>query len=535
MKTNFGRSERELYKRAVIPVFGRFLKKSYSTSNFLFSLLSDLTVLLKAVEECRARALPVEVPSLQSLISEEDGELELHCVDWDQDASPASGSTTSKQPAPQPPGRPLVHTSVPPKRGRESAPPPYVPCPPSTPTPLPPDAGLPINSPTGSLTQSPGRPPVQSLSGSPIGSPTHSPASSPVRSPVARVLPTSQHAAGPTKSSHPPATASSRPDSQAPPTLSPTLTTSAHTPTSQSPGVLWTTAAATPAPADGSVAGELATTPNSGSVVVLNDDGQGLTTKKRRQTRDKAGGVARTGKGGQRSRKSRVAEKGAASAEKKQQKMTTRTTPPATSSARKRSHADVGDAPVAKRSRLSITQYSASTAAGAADQATTAPPAPVLAETQLPQDAPKWFVDTVTLLRLAPWKGPWAILLSNWLKYELRNDLGHDGKLGTTGRPACVGGWISRARSPKYRPGIKDLSRFETEFWNWWKGLQPAWRKDLQRKGGDWTALHKPGVNGLASVLAALFYWGMELGAHRESSPGWSRAIDDVTWVLLQL
>lgn len=40
IKTNFGQSERKLYKTAVIPIFRRFLKKSYSM--FFYGFVVDL-------------------------------------------------------------------------------------------------------------------------------------------------------------------------------------------------------------------------------------------------------------------------------------------------------------------------------------------------------------------------------------------------------------------------------------------------------------------------------------------------------------
>jgi hypothetical protein len=153
----------------------------------------------------------------------------------------------------------------------------------------------------------------------------------------------------------------------------------------------------------------------------------------------------------------------------------------------------------------------------------------------LPQDAPKWFLSANEMLRLAPWEGSWVVLLASWLKYELKNDLHDDGKLRMTHRPACIAVWIACARLPKWWPPIKDVEQFEEEFWNWWKGLQPGWRKDLQWGDGDLATLHKPGANGVVSVLAGLFYWGMALGDHPEGSSGWSQAVEDVNWLLHHL
>jgi hypothetical protein len=52
---------------------------------------------------------------------------------------------------------------------------------------------------------------------------------------------------------------------------------------------------------------------------------------------------------------------------------------------------------------------------------------------------------------------------------------------------------------------------------------------------GRGLVLQQRGANGIASIVAALFYWGTTLGDHREDSLGWSRAVEDVDWVLQQL
>jgi hypothetical protein len=122
-----------------------------------------------------------------------------------------------------------------------------------------------------------------------------------------------------------------------------------------------------------------------------------------------------------------------------------------------------------------------------------------------------------------------------WLKYEEGKDLSDDGKLRTTSCPVCIAAWIAWAHSAKWRPIIKDANEFEEQFWCWWTSVQPEWRKDLEQGEGDWQVLQKPGANGIISVLAALFYWGIALGDRQESSLGWLRALGDVKWVLQQL
>jgi hypothetical protein len=118
-----------------------------------------------AVEECRTHALPalpVEAPSLQSIISGDDDGLDLNCVDWDHDASPASGPTTSTS-----------HVTPPvlgPHAAEDFAP--------SDNAPMPRPQDVSVSSLVGAV------PPY-----SPIGSPVHFPISSPIRSPVLDAVP----------------------------------------------------------------------------------------------------------------------------------------------------------------------------------------------------------------------------------------------------------------------------------------------------------------------------------------------------------
>jgi hypothetical protein len=79
----------------------------------------------------------------------------------------------------------------------------------------------------------------------------------------------------------------------------------------------------------------------------------------------------------------------------------------------------------------------------------TTPPALTVIDTigvmagPLPQDAPKWLVNANKMLHSALWEGSWLALLVSWLKYELKNNLLDDGKLGITGCPACIAVWIA--------------------------------------------------------------------------------------------
>lgn len=123
-------------------------------------------------------------------------------------------------------------------------------------------------------------------------------------------------------------------------------------------------------------------------------------------------------------------------------------------------------------------------------------------------------------------------------------------RLAKTSRPAEVGKWINtgrRSRSSVVK--IADISKYATSWWHWWKSLQPKWRKYdnegmpigvvPQGEVEDWSGLLVPGVNGLVSVVASLYWWGytvtMVKGKTKGDGKGWDEAVADCGWVLEQL
>ncbi len=61
--------------------------------------------------------------------------------------------------------------------------------------------------------------------------------------------------------------------------------------------------------------------------------------------------------------------------------------------------------------------------------------------------------------------------------------------------------------------------------------MQPSWRTNNNNNGetsGDWEKIRRPGVNGLLSVMAALFFWGDVTGRADEQ---WLEALKDVLYV----
>lgn len=138
--------------------------------------------------------------------------------------------------------------------------------------------------------------------------------------------------------------------------------------------------------------------------------------------------------------------------------------------------------------------------------------------------------------------GKWRSLAAAWVEFEKRHGFKQNGsKLSTHNRPRIVADWIQRARSHKYRPSLKNLEAFQNNFWTWWMSLQPDWRrvegsKVLERRGEeDWDVLQCPGQNGVLSVIAALFFWGLEAVGSGSAEEAWDVVVDDVLYAITNL
>ncbi len=125
---------------------------------------------------------------------------------------------------------------------------------------------------------------------------------------------------------------------------------------------------------------------------------------------------------------------------------------------------------------------------------------------------PPWASKALTLFKLTDLGPEWHHFVATWLAFEQQSGFESSGRLPAQGRPCAVHDWIKRARPSDYRPEIKDIKHFAKEFQTWWQAIQPDWRADgadaqpPQERG--WDELRYPGVNGILSVVAALFFWG---------------------------
>ncbi|KAJ7600449.1 hypothetical protein C8J56DRAFT_767136, partial [Mycena floridula] len=134
----------------------------------------------------------------------------------------------------------------------------------------------------------------------------------------------------------------------------------------------------------------------------------------------------------------------------------------------------------------------------------------------------------------------WDDVVQKWHTWEKLFEFvqaGHDKvKLGGARiRPMEVEWWTKRKRIPT--PEIRDVAHFGTQWWNWWREVNPVWRRkegNLLGQDGDgsWEVLAISGINRLLSPLMCLRWW---FGAGGEKDPLWREAVSDMSWVLDQL
>ena len=135
--------------------------------------------------------------------------------------------------------------------------------------------------------------------------------------------------------------------------------------------------------------------------------------------------------------------------------------------------------------------------------------------------------------------GPsWKSLVVAWFKYEEKHAFNTKGpRLDLKHRPEVIKRWIQFARK-NINPNSCEMANFEVDFWRWWNYLQPSWR-DVDSKStlrvveGTWDVIDKHGVNGLYSIIGTLHLWCSH--GDEGSLASWTRAVEDVCWVLLTL
>ena len=155
------------------------------------------------------------------------------------------------------------------------------------------------------------------------------------------------------------------------------------------------------------------------------------------------------------------------------------------------------------------------------------------------EKVPDWFSKSLHLFQSEQLGSVWVSLLKEWKAFEAMKNYQESGRLPSKGRPAVVDMWIAQARSVTWRPSISHVEGYAGTFKAWWKDLQPEWRVvngdvDESLLEGDWSTLMCPGLNGVHSLVAALFYWGIIAAKQDAAKKDWAAATLNVTQAFKQ-
>ncbi|KAK7018521.1 hypothetical protein R3P38DRAFT_2784330 [Favolaschia claudopus] len=196
-------------------------------------------------------------------------------------------------------------------------------------------------------------------------------------------------------------------------------------------------------------------------------------------------------------------------------------------------------------------------AAGGGERAAMNPPPP-----PCPEDAGEWFQGVYVEVVVEPVGDCFNNLLVAWADLEraylwVKKPLTGRSSLSAANRPSQVALWIGAGRglrggpmSKGAGPTIGSVVKFEQNWWAWWASLQPPWRvRDAghperfsreeygAKTSEDWDTLRAPGQNGMLSVIATLYWWGVKLKdkVDGEEKRSWVEAVCDVKWMILGL
>ena len=428
---NFGQAEREGFQEVITPLFGRYLRKCYSTFNSFISCMC-FSILVLAKSECHAQALPSSNPVISRLTGDE---VSVHRTDWDVD-HPSAAASSSQESTSLAPGTVAPQNAAPlsSELGASF---------PSTPVPSRPASCMPT-------------PPPLSAHGSPPPSLRESP---------------------------PPSLRGSPPPSPDPSRLSPLP----------------------PSPPSNS-------SPVSDPLIVEACKEESVSGKKRKGS---LSSVVDSGAGG---------ENGRSVGAKKRRGMTSAKESGVGRGRKLRSAVNVGvrGGKLAPLTKASTSTLKSSTMPVSAQPSISSPSTPF----------PSWFTSCSTMLRSQDLGPAWLELVGLWEAFEQQHNFkpaDRQSNLPSFKRPPCIAEWLKNARKPSWRPSFKDASEFDlqfnADFLAWWDSLLPG------TAGGDFSPIAKPGINGLLSVMAALFFWGASCG----TTSAWAERLEDVSDALANL
>ncbi|KAJ7741970.1 hypothetical protein DFH07DRAFT_750702 [Mycena maculata] len=176
-----------------------------------------------------------------------------------------------------------------------------------------------------------------------------------------------------------------------------------------------------------------------------------------------------------------------------------------------------------------------------------------------PSDAAEWFSKVYREVSQCNLGGGFNALLGVLIDLErtYKWDKGTKGGKGlsTLNCPLQLSVWITAGRGGRggvlgngVGPTIASLAVYDTNWWKWWDGLQPAWRiadrgrpgrfiRDVYPAGkpeDTYLPTHHPGPNGALSLVATLYWWGGKVreDGRQEELESWVDAVTDVKWML---
>jgi hypothetical protein len=161
-----------------------------------------------------------------------------------------------------------------------------------------------------------------------------------------------------------------------------------------------------------------------------------------------------------------------------------------------------------------------------------------------PEKAADWFRDAYTEMTRINLGVHFHALVNVWTRIKAASRFEHaPTNLSHRLRPGQVGRWIAvqRGRRPA-DTAVPNPKQYAVEWRTWWETLQPHWRvKGEDGKwvvggvyGMEWGCLFQWGVNGVLSILAALYFWGCTVigSPNAELMCAWETEVQDVGWML---
>lgn len=172
----------------------------------------------------------------------------------------------------------------------------------------------------------------------------------------------------------------------------------------------------------------------------------------------------------------------------------------------------------------------------------------VESETMLtcPENAVPWFQDIFPVINDTSLGKSYEKLLWSYMALEA----GYGWQTGSThlsakGRPQKITAWINNGRK-SFVLESGNCEAFAEQWWKWWLMLQPKWRgvdpiNPLRPLpvgettfGDKWGLLKVPGKNGLLTVVAGIWAWGIACAQRndRKVTKDWESAVQDCTFMV---